>query len=179
MARWVKSWMVESSTRKNKYTVSYGDDGSWGCSCPSWKYHRNECKHIREIIGLFGRHPSVTESPYHKPKYVVLDDIGAPYYDSNTQELRVPHGFPDNREEKEHLEVHICALMLENGYSIREIRSIRSLDDSWTRLYIEGRYNFLGAFDPKGWTPNQNRVINRTQNKKKSNGGVRELMVIG
>lgn len=170
--------MVESSTGSRKYKVSYGDDGSWGCSCPAWKFRREECKHIREIIQTVGRHPSVSESPYQKPMYVVSNDIGAPYYDSPTNELRVPHGFPGNGTDDEHLEVHICTMMLENGYSIREVRSIRSLDSSWTTKEIEQKYKDLGPFDPRGWTPKQDRVTNRTR-KKKSNGKIRELMVLG
>ncbi len=54
--KWVKKWTVESwsMTRgRNEYdrvyTVSLSFDGEWGCSCPRWKFKREECKHIREI----------------------------------------------------------------------------------------------------------------------------------
>jgi hypothetical protein len=31
------------------WIVSLGDDGSWGCSCPVWRFHRVECHHIDSI----------------------------------------------------------------------------------------------------------------------------------
>lgn len=53
MAKWVKTWEVEawSSSRGEikSYRVSIGLKGEWGCSCPHWKFRREECKHIREI----------------------------------------------------------------------------------------------------------------------------------
>jgi len=170
--------MVESSTGSRKYKVSYGNDGAWGCSCPAWKFRREECKHISEIIQQVGRHPSMSESPYQKPMYVVSNDIGAPYYDSNTNELRVPHGFPGNPLDAEHLEINICAMMLENGYSIREVRSIRGLDATWTIKDIEYKYKVLGDYSPKEWTPKQTQTMSHRSNKKR-NDNIRKLMILG
>ena len=56
--KWVDRWMVQSETDPTKfYTVSRAKDGSFGCSCPAWKFRKVEtCKHIRgaadTIIGL-------------------------------------------------------------------------------------------------------------------------------
>jgi hypothetical protein len=48
MAKWVKKWNVRSSSNPNKdYTVSSGDDGSFGCSCIAWTRNRAQCKHIK------------------------------------------------------------------------------------------------------------------------------------
>jgi hypothetical protein len=53
--KWVKQWKVSSwkssgnDLTPGAYTVSLSVDGEWGCSCPRWKFKREECKHIREI----------------------------------------------------------------------------------------------------------------------------------
>jgi hypothetical protein len=174
MAKWVKSWMVTSSKGDRKYKVSYGDDSSWGCSCSAWKYRRDECRHIREIIKQVGRTPSVADSPYEKPLYILSDEVSVPVFEARTNELRIPNGYPDNRMDHEWLETHICSMMLDNGFSIREIRSIRGLDDSWTTKKIAEDFKRLGEFCPTSWTP----VKSRDKKRKKANSMVRELMLI-
>lgn len=48
--KWVRSFDVPSSTGDGSWTVSQGDDQSWGCSCPQWRFRKQqECKHIRRI----------------------------------------------------------------------------------------------------------------------------------
>jgi hypothetical protein len=49
MARWVRGWDVESDSSDKIYRVSLGDNEEWGCSCPVWKFRRQECKHILKI----------------------------------------------------------------------------------------------------------------------------------
>jgi predicted nucleic acid-binding Zn finger protein len=44
---------VFSYSNDSKYIVSKCDDGSWACSCPSWKFskgHKVICKHIKEVM---------------------------------------------------------------------------------------------------------------------------------
>lgn len=48
--RWVQSWQVPSgSNPRRTYTVSRAADGSYGCSCPAWRFcgERAACKHIQ------------------------------------------------------------------------------------------------------------------------------------
>lgn len=45
---WIKKWNVIGSTG-NTYVVALSDTGVWGCSCPRWKFRREECKHIIQI----------------------------------------------------------------------------------------------------------------------------------
>jgi len=45
---WVKKWKVEGSTG-NVYTVSVDKNNNYGCSCPVWKFRRQECKHIAQV----------------------------------------------------------------------------------------------------------------------------------
>jgi hypothetical protein len=45
--KWIDKWEVPSSSSNRTYVVSVSDNGEWGCSCPSWKFHRRICKHIQ------------------------------------------------------------------------------------------------------------------------------------
>jgi hypothetical protein len=47
--KWIKKWNVESESGKGSYVVSLSDQNEWGCSCPVWKFRRQECKHIRRV----------------------------------------------------------------------------------------------------------------------------------
>lgn len=47
--RWVERWNVVSTSSGNTYTVAKDRDGNFGCSCPRWKFKREECKHIAQI----------------------------------------------------------------------------------------------------------------------------------
>jgi hypothetical protein len=43
-------WEVESNTSNRLYVVSIKkEDGSFGCSCPAWKFQRKECDHLRQV----------------------------------------------------------------------------------------------------------------------------------
>lgn len=53
---WVQKWDVESSSSNSVYVVGRRADGTFGCSCPAWKFKkvaegstRPDCKHITEI----------------------------------------------------------------------------------------------------------------------------------
>lgn len=60
MPKWIQSFTVTSSSGKGEYTVSLADDGSYGCSCPHWKFRRQPCRHIAHIQDQTTRnyHPS-------------------------------------------------------------------------------------------------------------------------
>jgi len=48
MNKWVKKWKVPGSN-SNIWTVAQDKDGNYGCSCPLWKFKRQECHHILQI----------------------------------------------------------------------------------------------------------------------------------
>lgn len=51
MPKWVKKWDVGShSTPGEFYVVSLAEDGSYGCSCPRWKFKRVQCGHIEDVL---------------------------------------------------------------------------------------------------------------------------------
>lgn len=51
---WVERWPVEGT--EDTWIVSRREDGTWGCSCPKWKFqkigesgYREDCHHIRQV----------------------------------------------------------------------------------------------------------------------------------
>jgi|GEM_PF-5029960 hypothetical protein len=46
--RWVARWLVLGD-QGHDYTVAKDAAGCWGCSCPRWKFKREECKHIARV----------------------------------------------------------------------------------------------------------------------------------
>ena len=51
MASWIARWDVVGS-RGDPWVVSMKADGSFGCSCPGWKFHKApkpDCRHIRAM----------------------------------------------------------------------------------------------------------------------------------
>lgn len=46
--KWVKRWKINGSNG-NIWTVAIDKDGNYGCSCPIWKFKREECHHILQV----------------------------------------------------------------------------------------------------------------------------------
>lgn len=48
--QWQNRIQIRSESSSRLYTVAQRkSDGSWGCSCPGWKSHRN-CKHLSTML---------------------------------------------------------------------------------------------------------------------------------
>lgn len=49
--KWVKRWVVPSSSGDGEYIVAQDAAGNFACSCPGWTRHvpRTDCRHIREV----------------------------------------------------------------------------------------------------------------------------------
>lgn len=47
--KWVRKWKVPKSQGNDFWTVSVDAAGLYGCSCPVWKFRRQECKHIAAV----------------------------------------------------------------------------------------------------------------------------------
>lgn len=51
---WVEFYEVQSESRPGvAYVVAKKNDGTWGCDCPAWIFHRGQkgnCKHIRHVL---------------------------------------------------------------------------------------------------------------------------------
>ena len=57
---WVERYTVPSESSARIYTVGKKDDGTWGCTCPRYKFHHVECKHIQAVQahpGWYPHHP--------------------------------------------------------------------------------------------------------------------------
>lgn len=52
MKKWINRWNIPSSTSDGTWTVAMDRDGNYGCSCPVWKFRREECHHIRQVKGM-------------------------------------------------------------------------------------------------------------------------------
>ena len=50
MPKWIERIPVDSETSDATYVVGISDEGEYGCSCPHWKFRRQECKHIRSVM---------------------------------------------------------------------------------------------------------------------------------
>jgi len=47
--KWVKRWEVPKSDGVGYWIVAIDEDSNYGCSCPVWKFRRQECHHIRLV----------------------------------------------------------------------------------------------------------------------------------
>jgi len=54
MTKWVKKWQVRGRSGAI-WIVAQDVNGNFGCSCPRWKFHREQCHHIDEIIESLDR----------------------------------------------------------------------------------------------------------------------------
>lgn len=58
-AVWQERWQVQSTTDSSKtYTVARKKDGTMGCACPAWKFHKApkpHCKHIISLLAAIGQ----------------------------------------------------------------------------------------------------------------------------
>jgi hypothetical protein len=51
-ATWVNRWEITSMTSDRTYVVGQKVDGTWGCDCAAWKFHKAPkppCKHILKV----------------------------------------------------------------------------------------------------------------------------------
>jgi len=55
-----KQWTERHEVMGNSgyYVVSLHHTGYWACSCPRWKFKREQCKHIEEVLWVRA-HPAL------------------------------------------------------------------------------------------------------------------------
>ncbi len=70
--KWVKRWKVEGSNG-NIWTVAIDKDGNYGCSCPIWKFKREECHHILQIKNNGGEEIKVRHAQPGNVGEVMID----------------------------------------------------------------------------------------------------------
>jgi hypothetical protein len=69
--KWIKRWKVPSHSSDKVYTVAQDATGEYGCSCPVWKFKRQECKHIKEVKD--GAYASIDAPPAKEPEIVLAN----------------------------------------------------------------------------------------------------------
>jgi len=142
--RWIKRWQVPSFSEDKEYTVALDKDGNYGCSCPAWKFRRQECHHIK-LVKMGGGKPTTRPQ---RPRYV-LAQVNKPTYKPDTFELLIPLvAIPDVMM----MEATICFYMLKYGYSMREVREARHIPAQWTVAAIFAHIERHGEAEyPEGW----------------------------
>jgi len=140
--RWVKRWEVPKSSGDGNWIVAIDKDGNYGCSCPVWKFKRQECHHIKLI--KLGGGEVVNQS--QRPEYVLANVLKPKVIDGK---LLCPLiAIPDAMR----MEVTICYYLLKNGYSMGEIRELRRIPRDWTARAIMAHIERYGEAEyPQGW----------------------------
>jgi len=123
--KWIKRFKVKSSSGNGYYIVAIDKEGNYGCSCPVWKFRRQECHHIRQIK-LFG---GSEEETIKKPEYVLAKVLEPKLIDGKILCPLIPIG-------DTHMEATIDAFLMKYGYSFSEVKEIRHLPNSWTKKAI-------------------------------------------
>jgi hypothetical protein len=82
-SQWIKSWDVTGSDG-NVWKVSQRADGSYGCSCPAWKFAKapkQECHHILAVRA----NPQLGEVPF---PIIILANVASSTYSGDRLKLR-------------------------------------------------------------------------------------------
>ena len=142
--RWLKRWEVPRSSGDGNWIVAIDKDGNYGCSCPVWKFKRQECHHIK----LVKQGNGVLVQKDQRPRYV-LARVNKPILKTETNELLVPLvGIPDVHM----MEATICWYLLRYGYSMGEVREIRHIPREWTARAIIAYVEHHGEAEyPPSW----------------------------
>ena len=138
--KWIKKWKVQSSSGNGNYIVSIDINGNYGCSCPVWKFRRQECHHIKQIK-LLGGDEVGTKS---KPGYVLAKVFEPKLKDGKILCPLVPFG-------DTHMEATIDVFLMEYGYSFSEIRELRHISNQWTKSAV---LNYIEKYGMKKYPDN-------------------------
>lgn len=147
IGKWIKKWKTPKSDGQGDWIVSFSDKNIWGCSCPVWKFRRQECHHIKLV--KMGGGTECNETPKPKPEYL-LARVHKPVYQKKENQLLVPLiGIPDAHL----MEATIIYNMMKYGYSFGECKEIRGhIPHSWTAKAIFHHIESHGEAEyPEGW----------------------------
>ena len=141
--KWVKRWEVPKSTDDGNWIVAIDKDGNYGCSCPVWKFKRQECHHIKLVKTGFG----TEQAREARPEYVL-----AKVYKPIVQDGKLLCPLVALGAEGVPMGATICFYLLNNGYSMGEIRELRRIPRDWTARAIMAHIERYGEAEyPQGW----------------------------
>ena len=125
--KWIKKWQVKGTEKV--WTVSLSDTDEYGCSCPVWKFRRQQCHHIEFVKS----NPSLptTEDVQQKKPEIVLVFSAQPHREGDR--LVIPLVTIGNTNQ----EATICDFLLHNGYSMGDVREARNIPRQWTARAIQ------------------------------------------
>ena len=126
--KWIKKWNIKSESGNGIYVVSLSDKDEWGCSCPAWKFRRQECKHIIRVKLNPERYEEIEEQ-LSRPEYV-LARVEKPTYDKRNNRFLIPLIRIEPYDV--HMEDFICYTIVKYGYKWKEVVEIRHLNPVWT-----------------------------------------------
>ena len=144
---WVKRWKIRGSN-SDFYTVAVDKDGNWGCSCPVWKFRRQECKHIVSVKN----NPNWQESGQVKYREAIPANVGQVTIKGDTVLYPlVPFG-----------NTHLAATILYdlqragvNPSKILDYKEKMFRGETYQRIfdYVKqnGRYIFTQFVEKEGW----------------------------
>jgi len=123
--KWIKKWKVLSSSGNGDYIVAIDNEGNYGCSCPVWKFRRQECHHIKQVK-LLGGNEIETDL---KPEYILAKVLKPQLKDGKILCPLITIG-------DIHMEATIDFFMMKYGYSFSEVKERRHLPNSWTKKAV-------------------------------------------
>lgn len=130
--KWIKRWPVRNSKNTGNWIVAIDADGNYGCSCPVWKFKRQECKHIRFIK----EHPELKSDTPTQIKHpdLIPANVLRPEFDKDKNVIHYPLvAFGGSVW----MEVTICWFLMEHGFSWGEVKQARRhIPNSWTKSAV-------------------------------------------
>jgi len=79
--KWIKRWEVPKSSGEGVWIVALDKQGNYGCSCPLWKFRREECHHILQVKNNGGEQvKNLTEEERAELKLKAYAEKGYRYY---------------------------------------------------------------------------------------------------
>jgi hypothetical protein len=89
--QWQNRIEIKSESSSRVYIVAQKvTDGTWACSCPGWKAHRN-CKHLK-TMGLQGAVPAPKPKVYNR-QFEQIDTHPENFRDEAYSHYDIRHGF--------------------------------------------------------------------------------------
>jgi len=135
--KWIKKWKVQSSSGNGNYIVSIDVNGNYGCSCPVWKFRRQECHHIVKVKNSGSKEIKVLDKPEAIPANVTKPI----FKDGKILYPLVPIG-------DTHMEATIDVFLMNYGYSFSEVKDKRNLPNSWTKKAV---LNYISRYGMKDY----------------------------
>ena len=135
--KWIKRFKVQSSSGNGDYIVAIDREGNYGCSCPVWKFRRQECHHIKQVK-LFGE----KELKVNKKPIAIPAKVTKPIFKNGTILYPLVPIYPSDI----HMEATIDVFMMKYGYSFSEVKERRHLPNSWTKKAV---LNYIDKYGMK------------------------------